>query len=378
MKIGMISGEYPPMPGGVGDFTRMLSHRLMRHGHDVRLLCRAGCKDELLPMSTVASWGFGGAASVRAWARRIQPDVVNLQFQTAAYDMSPWVHFLPGFINAPFVTTFHDLRFPYLFPKAGRLRDWIVRRLARASAGVITTNQEDEAGLQALSRRRVIPIGSSIAPLTVSVERREQIRQTLGALSGSFVLGHFGFLNALKGIDHLLEAMAGLRRSGRDLRLVFIGGARGDHGTSKANDYAAHLDAEIERLGLGDAVWWTGYLDEAEVAVWLGAVDLVALPFADGASYRRSSLMAAVALGCAILTTQPAFATPAFRHGDNLWLAKPRSAEAIAEGIRALMTNSERLCQLRNGARQLRHSFAWERIAKETADFYREVAGGAR
>lgn len=377
MKIGMISGEYPPMPGGVGDFTRTLAHRLARHGHDVRLLCRAGCRDETLPMSTVDGWGFGGATAIRAWLRRIQPDVVNLQFQTAAYDMSPLVHFLPGLVDAPFVTTFHDLRFPYLFPKAGRLRDWIVMRLARASSGVITTNHEDAARLQALPRRRVVPIGSSISPRTVSAALREQIRQELGAEPGSFVLGHFGFLNALKGIDYLLEAVAQLRGSGRDLRLVFIGG-RGNPEAGEESEYVSRLDARIEQLGLGDAVHWTGYLDEAAVATWMGAVDLLALPFADGASYRRSSLMAAIALACPILTTQPAIAVPAFRHGDNLWLVRPRSAEAIAQGIGELLADERRLCQLRAGAKILRRCFDWELIAKETADFYREVIEGAR
>ncbi|MCY4467055.1 MAG: glycosyltransferase family 4 protein [Chloroflexi bacterium] len=371
----MISGEYPPMPGGVGDFTRMLAERLMRHGHDVRLLCQAGCRDETLPVSTVDSWGVGGAVSVRAWVRRIQPDVVNLQFQTAAYAMSPLVHFLPGFIDAPFVTTFHDLRFPYLFPKAGRLRDWIVMHMARASTGVITTNQEDDARLQALPRRRVIPIGSSIGPQIVSAALREQIRQELGAMPDSFVLGHFGFLNALKGIDYLLEAMSRLRASGRDLRLVFIGG---HPEADEESENVSRLDAGIKRLGLGDAVHWTGYLDESEVATWLGAVDLVALPFADGASYRRSSLMAAIALGCAILTTQPVFDVPAFQHGSNLWLVGPRSAAAIAGGIQALMADDGQLCQLREGAKRLRRCFDWDLIASETADFYGEVIDDRR
>ena len=376
MKIGMISGEYPPMPGGVGDFTQELAQRLRQHGHDVHLLCRRGCRDDQLAMSTIGSWGLAGAASVRAWVRRLQPDVVNLQFQTAAYDMSPWVHFLPGFSDAPFITTFHDLRFPYLFPKAGRLRDWIVMHMARASSGVITTNQADAARLQALSRRRVIPIGSSIRPKIASLALREQIRQELAAQPGSFVLGHFGFLNALKGIDYLLEALAGLRRCGRDLRLVFIGGGRPQ--ASEKSAYRSQLEAAITRLGLGDAVHWTGYLDEAAVAAWLAAVDLVALPFADGASYRRSSLIAAIAQGCAILTTQPTFAVPAFQHGDNLWLVPARSAQALSQGIQALMADAGRLDQLRAGAGLLRRCFDWDLIASETAEFYQEVIGQQR
>ena len=46
------------------------------------------------------------------------------------------------------------------------------------------------------------------------------------------------------------------------------------------------------------------------------------LPFEDGASYRRSSLIAAIHQGCAILTTEPAHEIETFAHGRNL-LARP-------------------------------------------------------
>ena len=35
MKIGLISGEFPPMPGGVGDFSRLLAENIQQQGHDV-------------------------------------------------------------------------------------------------------------------------------------------------------------------------------------------------------------------------------------------------------------------------------------------------------------------------------------------------------
>ena len=47
------------------------------------------------------------------------------------------------------------------------------------------------------------------------------------------------------------------------------------------------------------------YLPDNEVAACFGAVDLVVLPFTDGASYRRSSLIAAIHCRRAILTTEP-------------------------------------------------------------------------
>lgn len=361
------------MPGGIGDFTRVLATRLQRQGHDLHLLSRVGSQSDDFPLSHVAGWGLRGMADIHAWTRRIQPDVVNLQFQTGAYDMSPLVHFLPQILNAPLVSTFHDLRFPYLFPKAGRLRDWIVMRLAQTSAGVITTNQEDDLCLRDLPRRRVIPIGSGIVSKPVAPCSRQRIRERLGADEDNFLLGHFGFINAMKGIDYLLESMADLRGRSCDLRLVFIGGHSHNVEAGKNGDYQRQLDARVEQLGLRDALHWTGYLSDDEVAAWLSAVDLVTLPFTDGASYRRSSLMAAIDLGCAILTTQPAVDVPAFKHGCNIWLTPPKSSDALASAISLLMANRGQLDQLRSGASQLRKQFDWDMIARETANFYQLV-----
>ena len=378
MRIGVITGEHPPMPGGVGDFTRILAGRLAGQGHDVNLLSRRGCHSDALPLTAVDGFGARGMAAIRGWARRLQPDVINMQFQTAAYDMSPLVHFLPDMLDAPFVTTFHDLRFPYLFPKAGRLRDWIVMRLARSSAGVICTNQEDDSRMQALPRRRVIPLGSAVAPVDIRPAARRQIRHEIGADAGSFVIAHFGFINAMKGIDNLLDALARLRAKGRDLRLVFVGGRENVVDGGKDADYLEQLDTRIERLGLRDALHWTGHASESEVAMRLGAADLVALPYADGASYRRSSLMAAIGLGSAIVTTRPAAPVPAFAHGENLWLVPPRSSDALATAIDTLLSDRAKLCQLRDGARLLSRCFDWDMIARDTADFYQLVMDSQR
>ena len=38
MKIGLITGEYPPQQGGVGDFTRELARALMAAGHEAQVI----------------------------------------------------------------------------------------------------------------------------------------------------------------------------------------------------------------------------------------------------------------------------------------------------------------------------------------------------
>lgn len=373
MRIGLISGEFPPMPGGVGDFTRSLAERLGEHGQEVHILSRAGSSSEFLNVSSVRGWGPWRLPAIRGWARRHNLDLINLQYQTAAYDMSPFIHFLPAVVGLPLVTTFHDLRYPYLFPKAGRLRDWIVMRLARSSAGVISTNHEDDLRLSRLPKRRLIPIGSSIPKASCGSCESTAPLEPAPADANPFVIGHFGFVNALKGIDYLIEALANLRAESRDLRLLFIGGRRNAVESAADAAYMSALDERIRRLGLADAVTWTGYLPDHEVGAWLRAVDLMALPYTDGASFRRSSLMAAIHSGCAILTTAPAVAVEAFKHGSNLWLVPPGSADALENGIRILMRDREQLHRLRAGAAKLSARFDWDAIALATIDFFQSL-----
>lgn len=370
MKIGLITGEFPPMPGGVGRFARVLAERMQRQGHEVHVLSRAGCESDSLPISAIRSWGLGSFVPIQAWMQKHRFDVINLQFQTAAYDMSPFVHFLPSMIAAPFVTSFHDLRFPYLFPKAGRLRDWIVMHLARCSDGIITTNQEDDRRLQTLTNRTVIPIGSVILSSLGADYDRSQWRRRVGADEQTFLLGHFGFVKEFKGINYLIDALAHLCRSGHDLRLVFIGGRSNAVDGGKDESYLRHLNTRIRRLGLEKFVHWTGFLAEDEVAAWLRAVDLVTLPFLDGASYRRGSLIAAIHNGCAIMTTYAKIQTDAFRHGHNLWLIPSHSAAEIERGIIHLMPRPHQLNDLRRGAYELRRRFDWDEIAGDTAAFF--------
>ncbi len=48
LQIGLITGEYPPDQGGVGDFTREVARALARQGHGVHVITTG-------PQGTVAS-----------------------------------------------------------------------------------------------------------------------------------------------------------------------------------------------------------------------------------------------------------------------------------------------------------------------------------
>lgn len=368
----MITGEYPPMQGGVGAFTKILSGEMAAQGHDLFVLSRTGTHSDdprVQLAAAVQKWGAGSLATARRWARDQHLDVVNIQYQTAAFDMSPFIHFLPDALRPiPVVTTFHDLRFPYLFPKAGKLRDGIVMRLANASNGVIATNYEDFARLKQ-SHKALVPIGSNIP----RVESDAQVWRTqAGAAANDFLIVYFGLINRSKGLETLLEAVGALHDI--PVRLALVGGGVGSSDPSNTA-YMCEIDGLIERLALAGCIHRTEFVDDAAVSGYLSAADVVALPFADGASYRRGTLMAAIEHGCAILTTTPQVDIPAFVDGDNMRLVRPNNANALAAALRELQASPELREKLQGGAAVLAKQFGWREIAAVTLDFYTRVIG---
>lgn len=375
MQIGIITGEYPPIQGGVGAYSQILARQFVAKGHQVFIFSshEAQNRDKgILLTNQIEKWNLAAVRMIGAWARDLDLDIVNVQFQTAAYGMSAWVHFLPGYIHtAPVVTTFHDLRYPYLFPKAGPLRDWIVMRLARKSAGAIVTNHEDFARLRDLPNVTMIPIGSNIPyPENQTAQPKRTPKP-----NEPFQIVHFGFINQSKGIETLFQAAAKLRRDGLPIRLIMLGGRTGASDLTNET-YAQEIDALIASLKLTDCVEWTGYLDEEQISAALINSDVVVLPFLDGASYRRGSLMAAIAHGCAIITTTPQVAIPAFQDGENMRFVPAGNAQATAEAIQQVLEDHQLAQHLRQGAAALAADFDWRKIADETLAFYEQVIRG--
>jgi glycosyltransferase involved in cell wall biosynthesis len=266
---------------------------------------------------------------------------------------------------------------PYLFPKAGGLRLAAVRKLAQLAGGVIVTNSEDCAVMQAwLAGRspaqalRQIPIGSNIDVYTPNHIEVQEVREQLGLAGDAFLLGYFGFLNESKGAETLVTALSKLEAH---YHLLFLGGQAGDSDRANNEQFLAELRAQVAALGLARRVHWTGYLSPLRVSAHLHAADLLVMPYRDGASLRRGTLMAALAHGRPLLTTIPQTPTPELQHGQNVWLVAAGDAAALAGAIRRLAGDAATRNALAREARLLSRLFSWERIATETAALYQTL-----
>ena len=266
----------------------------------------------------IRRWDWRLLRQVPRLAREGAWDVLHIQYQPGAFQLRGAIHLLPSWIGhlgqrhrrpPAVVTTFHDLRVPYLFPKAGPLRRAAVRHLARSCQGIIAAEGDDLRQLRAWTARRRRPpaigqvsLGNALDVPPPEGFEREAWRGRLGLAPDSSLIGHFGFVNRTKGVDVLVQALALLAAGGRDAHLLMIGDPLGSSDPTN-REYLEGVRRQVAQAGLEGRVRWTGFCDPPQVAGWLRCLDVCALPFSEGASLRRTSIQAAWAHGVPLLTT---------------------------------------------------------------------------
>jgi len=395
MRILFITGEYPAMQGGVGDYTRRLGQALGALGADVHVLTHMDAGGDHLRVPNAAYEPTVYPAMERTgwnlWQQtvemihRLQPDVAHIQYQSAAYGLHPAINYLPWWLHLlrprlRVVTTFHDVRFPYLFPKAGPLRWQAVLALARSSDADVITNPVDwtkmaAAGLTA--KLRPIPIGSNIECQPPAGYDRAHQRAQWSADPDTWLMAYFGFLNAGKGGETLVRALAELVRAGRPARLLMVGGKIGSSDpTNQA--YLEHVERLAVELGVADRMQWTDFTTSDQVSANLLAADCAVLPYREGATLRHGSLMAALAHGLPIVSTQIGATVerdqelfPMLCDGESGLLIPPEDPVRLAGAVERVMIDPTLRAHLSAGALLLSRQFEWNTIARRHLEAYR-------
>ena len=372
------------MQGGVGDYTKELALAFLRKGVETHVFTR------MLERPPVAlpgielhvfrgGWGWNTLFEMRKVVEAVEPDAVQIQYQSAAYGMHPSVHLLPRFLRiftrvGIVSVTFHDLLVPYLFPKAGKLRWAAVLELAKGSHFSVTTNPEDTSRLSdALPSARVleIPIGSNIRPAPPERYDRNLWRKEHGYGESDCLLIYFGFLNASKGGEILVRAFADLRKAGIPVKLLMLGGKTGSSDPTNLA-YARKIEGLVAELGVRDHILWTDFLPASEVSAWMLAADVAVLPYQDGVSYRRGSFMAALAHGLPIVTTEPRLPQPGLEDGVNVLLVPAGNVRLLSDAASRLCRSGKLRESLSRGAKELSLNFSWDRIAQQHLNAYAE------
>ncbi len=368
---------------GVGDYTAQLCDHLSRLAMNVHILTSRQARAELrmdghnlLEVHPIVdSWTFKDLArAVKTVVADVRPDLINLQWPTAAYGRSLAVNFLPLYLrmhispNVPLVTTIHELRY---FRPLTRLRLWPALAFSRR---IILVDPMDQASVKsvyspAAARCRLIPIGSNL-PTAGKGYDRVQCRKQLGFSDSDFVVGFFGFANPPKGLETLLGALRQLKDSHPQLRLLLLSQL------SEQNSYQRRLKHDLAVTGLDRITVTPEYAEPRLAAEMLASTDAAVLPFVDGVSVKRGSLMACLAQGLPILTTTPQRGeVNEFQDGVNMLLVPPKDVKLLSEALRRMIADSDLRARLALGAWDLARHFSWGDIAQRQLGVFEEALG---
>ena len=325
MKLALLIGPCPEGRCGVGDYTRLLAAALERDGVRAEVFeCTEG---------TAAFRAFRLAAAIR----KFQPDVTHLQYPTAGFGkgLTPQVFSL----FKRFVLTVHEMEGSHFLRRLSFYPLW-----ARARHVIFTTEANRDYSLRWAPWLRGI---SSVVPLSSNIPVRANGRNGHGPAE----VMHFGLVRPNKGIEDVLELarLAHAEHSPIAVRIV---------GSSPAG-HAAYL-SNIRTSSAGLPVVWDLDLSPVEVADRLARATVAYLPFPDGASEKRTSLIAALESGLPVITTRGKF-TPSGLQSASWVCSSP--TEALT-ATRTLLERPDLREGLSSRARQYAEKFSWESAAQ--------------
>ena len=311
--LHILTGEYPPQPGGVSDYCAQIALGLAAGGRGVHVWC-PGDEDRRIETSGVEVhriarlFSPGGLARLAgALDRWSAPRSLLLQYTPNA--LGSWgmnvplcVWLLTRSRRDDVRVMFHEPYFYFGWRQPHRNVLAVVQRLMAvmllgASRRVYLSTATWERYLSPfmwLGGRQLmwLPIPSSV-PRCEDEAAIERCRLELtGGSPDTSLIGHFGTYG-----DHvrpLLEAcLVGVAARHPGLRVACLG--------RNGERFVAGLEASVP--GLRGRVVAPGGLAPEAVAARLRACDLVVQPFLDGVTSRRTSLMASLVNGCPTVTT---------------------------------------------------------------------------
>ncbi|HMN30628.1 MAG TPA: glycosyltransferase, partial [Caldilineaceae bacterium] len=234
------------------------------------------------------------------------------------------------------------------------------------------TNEGDRIALAGRTPNLAkIPIGSNIEGKQYSAEECRQRRARYVDDDDALVVGYFGFLNRSKGGLTLVQTLDRLVQAGQNAHLLMIGEGVGVNDPTNSA-YLTEVRALIQQRNLDDRVHWTGRETDEEVSRDLCSCDVLLMPYVDGASLRRGTLMAGLAHGCALVTTTPQEPLPELVDGRDLLYVPAENEGAAAEAVLRIATDQSLAERLRRQAWAASAQFGWPGIARSHLCWYQQ------
>jgi D-inositol-3-phosphate glycosyltransferase len=203
---------------------------------------------------------------------------------------------------------------------------------------------------------------------------QDEAKQMLGLPQERCVILFVGRIEPLKGIDHLLQAIALIAPDmpcwQDELSVIIVGGAPGA-GVEQVNAELARLERLRAELGIKDLVTFMGAQNQDTLVYYYSAAEVVVMP----SHYESFGMVALEAMACGTPVVASKVGGLAFsvQDGQTGFLVPDRDAEALAARIRQLLKDRDLRQELGRQAARWAGCYGWPVIAKQIVDLYEKV-----
>jgi glycosyltransferase involved in cell wall biosynthesis len=371
MNWHIITGEYPPKPGGVSDYTEIVATAMAKAGRPPRVwtsIDASRANDADFEAGVIEEFGVIVHRLVGRWSPR------DLDRMEAAIERTPaprrfLIQYTPnswGYkgMNVGFCrfiarrsargdeiwTVIHE---PYYFFKLwDKPARWLIaaanrlmlRTLLGASTRIYITIPYWESRIRPWAPRGVpiecLPIVSNI-PVVNDRVAVEAVRARYAG-DGRTIIGCFStFGNNVERIQAAVLRELVVDRSDR----VFLLIGRG------SKEFADRLISD--KSSLAAKIIATGGLTRNELSIHIQACDMLAQAFPYGISGRNSTIVSALAHGAAITANSGPISEPFWSETDAAQIVPGNDIERFAAAVDAILADPARLSAMRTAARRL-------------------------
>ena len=386
MKILMLTWEYPPrVVGGIARVVYDLSKTLLKDGHDVTVVTyREGdapyfeddkgvkvyrVDNYMINPNNFIDWimqlNFNLVAKANELiAKEGNFDVIHAHDWLVAYAAKT----LKNSFNIPIVATIHATesgRNSGIHDETQRYINDTEWMLTYEASEVIVNSNYMKNELQRLfglpyEKINVVPNGVNLN-LFNGIERDYNFRRRY-AMDNEKIILFMGRLVYEKGVQHLIAAMPKILNGYHDSKLIICG----------KGGMLDELKAEANALGLGQKVYFAGYMNGKDVQRMYKAADIAVFP----STYEPFGIVALEAM----LSENPVVVSDVgglneiVQHRENGMKSYAGNPNSIADSILELLYDHKLCADITKKAKnKVRIEYNWSKIAQDTHFAYQKA-----
>ena len=366
-RFGVVS-TFPPTECGIATFSAALTAGLVANGASVDVV-RCGASPRLEDASVV-----GSLSTIPAKGRLGPIDVLNA---TDVVIVQHEYGIYTGVDGAGVLDVMDQLTVPVIVVAHTVLatptthQRWVLEQVLHAADAVVVMTETAKLRLAAaydvnIAKVIVIPHGAATPAARDNTDGAERSLTT--ATSRAPRILTWGLLGPGKGIEWAIDAVAELTDLDPAPRYVIAGAT---HPKVFAHSGEAYREMLVARAAASPAAALISfddtYRDLASLTELIRSADLVVLPYDSVDQVTSGVLVDAVAAGRPVVSTAFPHAVELLSSGAGI-VVPQRDREALADAIRAVLTDPARSAAMSAEARRLAPELSWNAVAGRYSD----------